>query len=154
VTNTWLATSPVAGLVTGRYGHGAIWTGSELVVSDGMPAAPTGGAYCAVSCTAGPPGLVTGFIASSNTSFAWDDLPGPHITYDFVSGAVPYWPVGGVMRGHCLAINDPEPGGVDTLRPDADSGFWYLVRARDACGQIGSYGSASDGTPRQHPLCP
>jgi len=37
--------------------------------------------------------------------------------------------------------------------PEASTGYWYLVRGRNACGS-GTYGHASDGSERQTAVCP
>ena len=53
----------------------------------------------------------------------------------------------------CLASGIPKLAFIDEVVPATGRGQWYLVRARNLCG-IGSYGTESDGTPRNVQGCP
>ncbi len=46
-TDTWTATSVGAGLPGPRYGHTAVWTGTQMIVWGADTLTPTGGIYCA-----------------------------------------------------------------------------------------------------------
>lgn len=59
----------------------------------------------------------------------------------------------GLDDAECEAENLDEPTHEDATAPAPGRSFYYLPRARNACGD-GGYGSASDGTARQSAECP
>jgi kumamolisin len=84
-----------------------------------------------------------GVTGPSPTNLTWDtqgSLVGPETSYDLVSGSLPGGAGFDFSSTTCL---QPDGGvGYTDTRPDppADSGFWYLARARNSCG-IGTYGT-------------
>jgi hypothetical protein len=73
--------------------------------------------------------------------------------YDVVRGAIGEWPVGSGASEQCQGSAVASTQIDVTEDPATENGFWYLVRGRNACG-IGTYGSASDGSPRVTSVCP
>ncbi len=56
--------------------------------------------------------------------------------------------------GTCLVKNEPSTSAVlSTERPSAGSAFFYLVRARNACG-VGTLGFGTAGVERTGTSCP
>jgi hypothetical protein len=76
-------------------------------------------------------------------SLRYDTLRSSSST-DFTAGTV------------CIESNDgPNAGSIDGATPAAGSGFYYLVRARNACpGGLGALGRRSDGTEILGRACP
>ena len=85
------------------------------------------------------------FLGSAPTTLTWDDQStsvGGGVRYDVASGALSVLRDGSVADVTCLASQTGVPSASDARVPAAGDGFWYLVRARNACG-IGSYGMAA-----------
>ena len=59
---------------------------------------------------------------------------------------------GTIADATCLGVTTSSSA-PDPAMPALGAGFYYLVRARNACGD-GGWGAASDGTPRSHANCP
>ena len=72
--------------------------------------------------------------------------------HDVLRGAIDDQPVGGGSEA-CLASGIPGTTTTDPQLPAAGKGFRYLVRGRNSCG-AGTYGAATDGTPRSSAACP
>ena len=94
-------------------------------------------------------------VAAAN--FSWDAVPGA-TAYDLLRGRVADWPVGSNPATEtCLSGDVSGTTGSDASIPAEGGGYWYLVRAANACG-AGSYGSqASHGAPtapRTSATCP
>jgi hypothetical protein len=93
------------------------------------------------------PKVVTGLglSGSGTTSLTWDDQSeavGPGVRYDVATGDVGTLRSTGSFSGAtCLESQTSLPSTSDGRPLGAGSGFWYLVRARNACG-IGTYGAA------------
>jgi hypothetical protein len=64
--------------------------------------------------------------------------------------ALPFGPGGG---DEACFDDLPGPSLADPTAPAPDSGFWYLSRGENSCGN-GSFGQQSDGTPRVTTTCP
>ncbi|HEV8700047.1 MAG TPA: putative metal-binding motif-containing protein [Candidatus Polarisedimenticolia bacterium] len=97
------------------------------------------------------PGEVTGLsLGSDKATVAWD---AGAAAYDVVHGALNELPVGGGASESCLASGTAATTAVDNSTPSMGRGFWYLVRATNACG-VGSYGLASNGSERSSAACP
>jgi uncharacterized repeat protein (TIGR01451 family) len=109
-----------------------------------------------VGTAVGPPAEVVHQQFVTKTSASWDPPSGsggPAPKYDIARGTLGQWPAGAGASELC---EQPQYEGCLVAIPDvppADAGFWYLVRARNDCG-IGTYGAASDGTPRDIAICP
>lgn len=81
---------------------------------------------------------------------ALDAGTGP--TYGAIRGQIESYPVGSGAET-CLA-DGAESEQIDDLgMPAAGAGYWYLVRARSACG-TGTYGYESNGIERASAACP
>jgi len=63
------------------------------------------------------------------------------------------WPAGTGASESCAQSQLAASQADVTDMPDPGTGSWYLVRARTSCG-IGTYGAASDATPRAIAACP
>jgi hypothetical protein len=145
---------------TGLCGNPAAPDGSEC--SDG-DACTTTDVCLAGSCTgtAAPvPGLVTGVLASKSgaaTVYAWASAAAA-TAYDVLRGPLADGPVGSHPSSEaCLADDVSGTTASDETEPASGEGYWYLVRAGNACG-AGSYGAQGSGgvptVPRTSPTCP
>jgi len=89
-----------------------------------------------------PPGEVAGLLfAADRTTLMWDSAQpsaGSATVHQVLRGA--QLPVGSGAEA-CLSPGTPASSVADAELPSAGAGFWYLVRARNACG-VGSYGAA------------
>ena len=97
------------------------------------------------------PGEATGlrFAPGSSTALEWTqpaDPGGTMVRYDLLRSARPDDWSGGL----CLAVGATATLAADSAQPTGL--FFYLVRARNACG--GNLGARSDGTLRVAPACP
>jgi hypothetical protein len=132
-----------------------VWGGYAFI---GPPTGNELGAYCA--CAAGTiPGAVNAVAASKagvTSSFTWSPIAGA-ANYDVLRGRIRDWPVGSNPGTETCFDDLAVPSTSDATVPTAGEGFWYLVRAENACGN-GSYGSqASHGVPtvpRSSATCP
>ena len=78
-----------------------------------------------------------------------------------LAGAVLLWPTSTAMdsRASGAAGYSTESGRhpgttlTDAANPDPGTGFYYVIRASNACG-TGSFGAASSGIPRGTGACP
>jgi subtilisin family serine protease len=114
-------------------------------------AASDGGTYDA-------PEEVSGLaFDAAKTSLSWVSLArqaGNGTTYDAIRGDLATLRAVGIAAdADCLGAASSVSGRQDAALPAPDAGFYYLVRARNACGD-GGWGAASDGTPRSHSTCP
>jgi len=102
-----------------------------------------------------PPAEVGHDRFSTRTTLVWDAVvnPVPGTVYDVARGLTAdlHPGVGGNetctasgLTGTSLSVPD---------LPAAGAPFWYLVHARNSCGD-GSWGSGSNGLPRTLPACP
>jgi len=91
----------------------------------------------------------------TNSSLAWSSsITGTSTVYDALRGALNEFPVGTGSSEACLPPGGfPNPFTTDTDTPGIGTGFWYLARARNACG-VGTYGYQSNGTERISIACP
>ena len=178
-TNTWTPTS-TAGAPPGAWFHTAVWTGNEMIVwgGAGFPSDSinTGGRYslgesydadadglvCAADCNDFDGGVFAvpeevtglGFLADGET-LGWDSAvpkAGSATMHDVLTGVLGELPVGSGAGEACLDSTAAASIVVSDV-PFSGSGTWYLVRAENSCG-AGTYGSASDGTPRTSDACP
>ena len=88
-------------------------------------------------------------------AMVWDSAgsAGPGTVYDVARGLASELPVGSGASETCLAPGITAATTTDTSTPAVGASFWYLVRVRSNCG-TGSYGVASNGTPRVTSACP
>jgi hypothetical protein len=73
--------------------------------------------------------------------------------YDVVRGDLSALPAGPGAADEVCFGPLPGPSLVDSTTPGPGSGFWYLSRGVNSCGD-GSYGQQSNGTPRVTTTCP
>jgi serine protease AprX len=124
--------------------------------ADGIPnvcdcAAADGGAY-------DPPAEAEGLdFDADKATLGWASLAplaGNGTVYDVVRGDLDALRASGTIAAAvCAASATTATFGVDPQSPLPDAGFYYLVQARNTCGN-GGWGAASDGTPRSHAACP
>ena len=108
--------------------------------------------YCA-GAPFGAPDEVAHLRFPLSTQLSWDAAApgGPDPVYDLVRGTVGVPPAAAVET--CLASGTPNLAFSDAADPAPGSGHWYLVRARTSCGS-GTFGSGTDGVPRNVEGCP
>jgi CSLREA domain-containing protein len=95
-------------------------------------------------------------LASDKQTVSWTSAAassGSGTVHDLLRGAVAELPVGAGASESCLASGIPAASAVDAAIPAEGSAFWYLVRARNSCGN-GGYGTGSGGAPRISSTCP
>jgi hypothetical protein len=98
---------------------------------------------CTGMVAIGAPAEVTGVqIGPGASSIAWEAVSGgvAGTVYDAVRGLVGTLPVGGSASETCMATGIGSTYFSDASTPAAGASYWYLVRARDACG-TGTYGN-------------
>lgn len=124
--------------------------GDGDVAGDACDCAPADGTAYAV------PPAVTGVSWTSKTRLQWTSAvlsAGSGTLHDVRRGVLGAWPPGnGGAVESCLfsgaASETDEPA-----MPNAGTGFWYLVRGRNACG-AGTWGTDSSGAARAPGGCP
>ncbi|HEX5044289.1 MAG TPA: hypothetical protein VFV75_15390 [Candidatus Polarisedimenticolaceae bacterium] len=103
----------------------------------------------------GVPVEVAGFaIAPDKQTVSWTSQAasaGSGTVYDAVRGLTTQLPVGGAGES-CLLAGSGSNAMMDASVPAVGS-FYYLVRARNACG-VSTYGTGAAGTPRATATCP
>jgi len=117
----------------------------------------------ACDCAPGNPGVFAipgeigglAFLADGAT-LVWDSDAGGSGTgtgYDLLRGALDELPPGSGGGESCLAQAVLGTSAQDSATPAAGSGFYYLVRGTNSCGD-GSWGTASGGGERSSGVCP
>jgi hypothetical protein len=101
------------------------------------------------------PGEVSGLgFGSDRVTLSWSSAApaaGSATEHQVLRGLLAGLPVGGASES-CLVTGTTASSVADADLPPGDAGFWYLVRAKNACG-TGTYGEASGGTPRVGTVC-
>jgi len=106
-----------------------------------------------------PPGTEVSSLSvdgAASATLAWTPLGGapPTWTYDLLRGTLSALRSAHNLSGlACFAAAQPPSTYPDATVPGLNDGFYYFVRARNACGP-GPIGSSSNGTPRPSPACP
>jgi hypothetical protein len=176
--DSWLSTS-AAGAPSARTGHTAVWTGSLMLVWGGFDGGHlnSGGRYalghstdddddglseCDGDCNDADAGVfavpaeVTDLhFAADGVTLEWDSaapVAGSATVHDVLAGATGELPVGSGVSETCAGTTAASSIVVPEV-PSPGSGYWYLVRGRNLCGD-GTYGNASDGTARASAVCP
>jgi hypothetical protein len=91
------------------------------------------------------------FADATTLTFAPPAAPGgSSLRYDTIRADAP---AGFDAAATCVAIDGPDTTVVDPVVPAEETGFYYLVRAKNVCGQ-GSLGAGSDGSQRFGRACP
>jgi subtilisin family serine protease len=119
----------------------------------------------ACDCAAGdggvydtPPEAVGLGFGADKATLTWTSLSreaGTGTLYDVIAGDLDALRASGVIAAaYCIGSAGTANSISDiTLPPAADTGHYYLVQGRNACGESG-FGKASNGTARVHPSCP
>jgi hypothetical protein len=91
---------------------------------------------------------------TNKSSLSWDSVPveNPAALYSVVRGVIGEFPPGSGPSDVCLIYYLAPATFADAAEPPPGSGFWYLTRSWNFCA-FGSWGSASDGTPRAPSVC-
>ena len=104
----------------------------------------------------GFPGDVTGVMLDADqVTLTWDSqaaLVGTATIYDVARGDPAQLPVINDPTVVCLSAGLADPSLTIPEIPPSDTGFYYLVRARNACG-TGGWGVRSSGRPRTTFAC-
>ena len=100
-----------------------------------------------------PPEVVGARVLSDKNTLVWNPSLGSGVSYDVSRGLVSELPVGAGASEDCFAVDLSVASVADAASPESGSAFWYLVRARNACG-VGNYGLRSNGIPRNSSACP
>jgi hypothetical protein len=179
VVDMWTATGTGTGVPDPHDSHTAVWTGTEMIVWGGVPATATGGICCVDvraslvcddgnACTSGDtcgggtcnsgspitaPPETEGVTASADkATYNWS-ASAFATRYDVLRGSTAALPVGPGGGDELCFDNLPGPSWVDPSVPVSGTGFWYLSRGENECGN-GSFGQQSNGTPRVSTTCP
>ena len=102
------------------------------------------------------PAEVGGITFAGTTTIGWDSLSaqaGPGTAYDLLRGDLAQFPVGSGAAETCIASEIAGTTADDPADPDEGSGWYYLVRGSNGCGN-GTYGRRSDATERTGSACP
>ena len=95
-------------------------------------------------------------VSPADARLSWPSASGTAGTgtvYDVARGNLSDLPVAGTGTSGTLACAVAATEVVDATVPAPSEGFYYLVRARNACG-IGTWGNSSAGLPRASGACP
>jgi len=103
-------------------------------------------------------GLAVAAVNGGVTQWSWapqSATAGPGTDYDLASGTLADLRAnGGFANASCVDGSSQTASWIDSSNgPSPGAGFWYLVRARNACG-IGSYGTGALGSARTVTACP
>jgi hypothetical protein len=147
VTNVRLPNACVPDTCSGQVNGTACDDGNGCTSGD-----VCGSGVCA-SGTPTPPAETAGVsVEADKATFDWS-AAALATRYDVVRGSLSALPVGPSAGDETCFDDLPGPSLVDSTDPAPDTGFWYLSRGENACGN-GSYGQQSDGTPRITTTCP
>ena len=106
-----------------------------------------------VGVAGGPPAEIRYLFMHVNSLITWQQSGDPNV-HDVVRGLLSELPVGSGASEFCVDVGEPYYFTTDSSVPDADTAFWYLVRQRNTCTGIGTYGFASNGSERVPNACP
>ena len=129
--------------------------GDGIACSDGDPCtigdACDGGACTGLAISA-PAETQNMGAAADKATYSWSAVA--YATgYDVVRGDLGSLPVGPGGGDETCFDNLASPTLSDATVPSPDSGFWYLSRGENTCGN-GTYGTRHDGSPRTTTTCP
>jgi hypothetical protein len=97
---------------------------------------------------------VSGHPTSTDSWDSQSAFVGTGVKYDEIRGSLSQ--VANFTDESCLTPGTTLTSSMDVSLPAAGDGFYYLVRANGGAGCVGTYGKASNGTPRDPQLtaCP
>jgi photosystem II stability/assembly factor-like uncharacterized protein len=102
------------------------------------------------------PGEISGLaLGSDRITLSWGSAAptsGSATEHQVLRGLIAELPVGGASDA-CIVAGTIASSATDPVVPPTGAGFWYLVRARNACG-TGTWGSTSGGSPHIGTACP
>jgi hypothetical protein len=112
-----------------------------------------GGGVCTSGSTiSAPPETASLNVAADKETYSWSAATFA-TSYAVVRGSLGALPLG-PGGGDEVCFDDlPGPSLPDSTVPAPNTGFWYLSRGENSCGN-GSYGQQSNGTPRLTTTCP
>jgi hypothetical protein len=119
--------------------------GSDCAPADPTAQDPPGSEVAGVGVSGGPSAVI-----------GWTPLGGapPTWTYDVLRGQAQRMMTDhGMNAAACLAGSQPPSSYTDGQAPPLNDAFYYLVRARNACGP-GPLGAGTGGIPRPSIVCP
>ncbi|HZM71077.1 MAG TPA: hypothetical protein VFB95_12020, partial [Candidatus Cryosericum sp.] len=102
------------------------------------------------------PREVTGVRFRSDTVLEWNSAAagsGTGARHEVIRGALSQLPPGSGSDETCLANDLPARTLTDETIPAPGTGFYYFVRASNACG-TGTFGAGTSGVPRSTAACP
>jgi len=117
----------------------------SIVVQDGATNTCVG-----VTITA--PAETQNLTAANKTTYNWS-AAATSTRYDVVRGSTAAFPVGPGAGDEVCFGNLLVTSVTDAQVPSAGTGYWYLSRGENTCGN-GTYGTRSNGTPRTTTTCP
>jgi hypothetical protein len=140
-------------------GSGCVFTNNTAACDDGNACTAgdvCGGGTCAGTPITAPPETHTVVVAADKTTYSWAAAAFA-TRYDVVRGSTGAFPVGPGGGDEVCFDNLTGPSLVDAATPAAGSGFWYLSRGENSCGN-GTYGTQGvngvPGAPRNTTTCP
>ena len=95
-------------------------------------------------------------LAADAVTLTWDSAApgaGDATRHQVLRGAIAGLPVGGAGAETCASAGTTAASLSDPAAPAPGDGFWYLVRATNACG-TGTWGATSAGQTRSSATCP
>jgi hypothetical protein len=114
------------------------------------------GGACAGTVITTPPETQNLSVAANKSTYSWSAAAFA-TQYDVVRGSTGAFPVGPGGGDEVCFDNLASPTLTDATVPSAGSGFWYLTRAENACGN-GTYGTQGvhgvPGAARVSTTCP
>ena len=117
---------------------------------DALDCAPANGTAFRV------PRAVSGVRFRTTTLLEWNSAAagsGSGARHDVMRGTLSQMPPGSGAAESCLANDAPGRSLIEGTIPSPGNGFYYLVRASNACG-TGTSGSGTSGAPRTIGVCP
>ncbi len=138
---------------------GCVFTNNTNACSDGNACTindTCGGGSCSGTAITAPPETESVAAAANKTTYSWAAATFA-TQYDVVRGNLAAFPVGPGGADETCFDNLPGPSLSDTTVPGAGTGFWYLSRGENACGN-GTFGTQGNhgapGAPRTTTTCP
>jgi len=110
-----------------------------------------GGGLCTSGSSTAPAETQSVNAAADKTTFSWAAAPSA-TRYDAVRGLLDAFPVGPGGGDEICFADLAGPSLSDAAVPAPGTGYWYLSRGENDC--VGTYGTRSNGSPRNTTTCP